>query len=1248
MEQLNCITLNVRGLRNKSKRETVFEFLKQKHVNIAFLQETYCTSDFVETFRNNWNGKVFHSCSPSNHSKGVCILIDCKTDCKIISEYHDDEGRKLLVNIEIDNICYTLISVYSPNSKYDRAAFFKSLPAWTLKHCMCKENIICGGDFNCTLKQSDRKNGKKPDTSVNILRKYLSTFDLIDVWRKLNPHAIGFTFIDPSNRGFDSRIDYLFMSGDIYKQTRSCSIIPAPVPDHNAVISNTCLQKNKRGTGYWKMNVSVLEEVEYIKGVNELIDRTVNDYEEVGKKLLWELCKVRIREYTISYCINKKKSKKTKIVQLEQRLKQLEAIDRYEDKEERKNIKQQIESQYLEDAKGAQIRSKAKYVEEGERSTKYFLGLEKKRQSCNTIRCLKSNEQVYTTDEDLLNVAAEFYDNLYATKNVANNDIENYLRHTNINKKLSNLERKSIEGKITFAECGKALKLLKMNKSPGLDGIPSEFYVKFWDKICNVVVGSYNESYEDGQLSESQRSSVISLIFKKGDAQLLCNYRPISLTNCDYKILAFCLANRMQSVIKSIINPSQVAYINGRYIGSNIRLVEDIVEFYDKYERGGIIMMLDFQKAFDSLEWNFLYAVLEQCNFSISFINWIRTLYDDPITCIKNNGYVSRNISIQRGIRQGCPVSALLFIIATEIMAINIRNDSDIQGFNMPGSNENIKILQYADDGVIFLNNLKEMRRAIDVVNTFGKHAGTMLNLSKCEGLWLGSFKDRQVDCNLLGIKWRTEPIRCLGIYIGHDAVKKDELNWYKKLEKIKGLLDSWKKRDLTLFGKITIIKQLAIPKILFSATMLAVPENVVKNLNTLLYEFIWGKKDSIKRNVIINDVKHGGLQMLDVEALFSSVKASWVVRYLNASPDEVWPIVANKYFTLLGDKFLLFKLNCSDAKAFPILKQFPAFYREVYSSYNLSKCVTHEFVIDTILDQPLWGNDYIKCKTIDGNNTALLFKSWIESNLIKVGNLRFINGVLDDQFIFNKVRNHRNIFSEISCLKHALRPFKDQIGNHEPDFNYDLPIFYNKSTKLNEFTSSKSKFFYKNLIKFKVEKPTKQENHWINICNVKDFNFDYVYISQICKVKDRKIAEFNFKVLHNVLSCNANLVKWKKKDIGLCNICGELETIEHLLFNCTFAKRIWIDFNTMVDFIVELTHIIFGVENNDILSFVISLISYLIYKDWLVHSMSNLPRNTNPSLDIFKSDLLYRNRIYEKLGWQNISNVLQLLLRKM
>ena len=126
--------------------------------------------------------------------------------------------------------------------------------------------------------------------------------------------------------------------------------------------------------------------------------------------------------------------------------------------------------------------------------------------------------------------------------------------------------------------------------------------------------------------------------------------------------------------------------------------MEDVIELYDKLDKEGILMMLDFSKAFDCLEWNFLYAVLEQFNFGNTFIHWIRTLYDDPITCIKNNGYLSRNISIQRGIRQGCPVSALLFIIATEVMSINIRSNKQLQGLDIPGSDINVKILQYADN----------------------------------------------------------------------------------------------------------------------------------------------------------------------------------------------------------------------------------------------------------------------------------------------------------------------------------------------------------------------------------------------------------------------------------------------------------------------------------------------------------------------------------------------------------------------
>ena len=212
-------------------------------------------------------------------------------------------------------------------------------------------------------------------------------------------------------------------------------------------------------------------------------------------------------------------------------------------------------------AKGAQIRSRAKYIADGEKSTKYFLSLEKKRQKFNKIEILKCDGKEYTNDQDLLNIAADFYDNLYKSCNVNGNDISNYLQKVSNISKLSDEQCASIEGKISLHEAEIAVKGLKNNKSPGIDGIPAEFYKKFWHKIGNIIINSFNESYEDCQLSESQRTSIISLIFKKGDARLLQNYRPISLTNCDYKILAFCLANRIQSVITHIINPRQVSYI---------------------------------------------------------------------------------------------------------------------------------------------------------------------------------------------------------------------------------------------------------------------------------------------------------------------------------------------------------------------------------------------------------------------------------------------------------------------------------------------------------------------------------------------------------------------------------------------------------------------------------------------------------------------------------------------------------------
>ena len=290
--------------------------------------------------------------------------------------------------------------------------------------------------------------------------------------------------------------------------------------------------------------------------------------------------------------------------------------------------------------------------------------------------------------------------------------------------------------------------------------------------IGNLLFDVFNHSYENEILSDSQRTAVSTLIYKKDDSNDLSNYRPISLTNVDYRIMAFVLATRLQLVIDSIINHDQTAYIKKRYMGYNIRLIDDVVDYFDRFQKKGILFMADFQKAFDSLDWGFMFKTLDFFKFGPSFKRWIRTLYTLPVGRIKNNGYLSDVFSISRGIRQGCPVSALLFILAIELFGLRIRQEIDLRGFDFGFPEKTLKMVQYADDCILLLNNVDEMCTVISILDYFGNVSGLQLNLSKCEGLWLGQNKCRQKNCTLFGIRW-PDQIRCLGIYIGYSTDKK-------------------------------------------------------------------------------------------------------------------------------------------------------------------------------------------------------------------------------------------------------------------------------------------------------------------------------------------------------------------------------------------------------------------------------------------------------------------------------------------
>jgi hypothetical protein len=155
------------------------------------------------------------------------------------------------------------------------------------------------------------------------------------------------------------------------------------------------------------------------------------------------------------------------------------------------------------------------------------------------------------------------------------------------------------------------------------------------------------------------------------------------LTNVDYRILSVVLSNRLQNVIDSIVNNDQTAYIKNRYMGYNVRLVQDIFDHYRTSDKGGIIFTSDFQKAFDSLEWNFILKTLDYFKFGPSFKQWVETIYKLPVCKIKNNGHISETINISRGVRQGCSLSALLFVLCIEMLGITIRQHKELKGFDL-------------------------------------------------------------------------------------------------------------------------------------------------------------------------------------------------------------------------------------------------------------------------------------------------------------------------------------------------------------------------------------------------------------------------------------------------------------------------------------------------------------------------------------------------------------------------------------
>ena len=350
---------------------------------------------------------------------------------------------------------------------------------------------------------------------------------------------------------------------------------------------------------------------------------------------------------------------------------------------------------------------------------------------------------------------------------------------------------------------------MKLNKSPGDDGIVSEFNIRYWYLIKEELTNVIKYIFLSNTLAPSQQRAMLTLLYKKGEREDIANWRPISLLNVDYKIITKILAERLKPLLPSIIHPDQKSYVNGRNIFEANRLLKDVIEYSEENKINSSIIFIDYQKAFDCVEWGWALQCLEKFNFGPKFLQWIHMVYKNAKTCLLTNGYRSCYFPISRSMRQGCSVSPLIFILQAEPLACAIRKNKNIIGFPLPNAEHNnnedteVKINAYVDDAQLFNSSENSIKESFKMLNRYKNASGAKIHKTKTTALYIGPWKTKKPEFE--EITWTNKNVKTLSVHHGYH-INQQEI-WMEKITKIKTCTQVRKSRNLSLRGKVLIIK---------------------------------------------------------------------------------------------------------------------------------------------------------------------------------------------------------------------------------------------------------------------------------------------------------------------------------------------------------------------------------------------------------------------------------------------------------
>ena len=686
------------------------------------------------------------------------------------------------------------------------------------------------------------------------------------------------------------------------------SDIPTPAPlDHEAVSLSLSRRgrRGKRGSDRWCLNTSSLD-VWHFKLIiaHEWVSARV-EAETAGKSAyeVWLHCKARVRAAAQEWSRQAAAARRRRRARAEATLAVAFAP------EERRAAKQALADLYAYDCTGARIRAGIRFHTEGDRPTHRFFTRAAGRKRQSKVTSVRTADGELRTGEGITSEFSQVWGEvlgvgevevLTAEQRAARDKSIARIRHTVPPDAAARLSAPFSSDELTDA-----LSRAGRGSAPGPDGLPIEFYATFWDVISPALLNVATAFHGGVALPAAMVEALIIFLAKTDDqSPRASQFRPISLLNADYKLLAAMLASRINAVLPALVHDQQTGFVLGRLIHSNLSFCRDLCDWATASSSRVFVAFLDFAKAFDKVSWSYRDEVMDRMGFPPGFIDMVRGLYAEARVRFNVNGEASDPVSPTRGVRQGCPLSPVLFALLVEPLGLLLRDlavEGVVEGIRVPDCGNRtgsmcMTVSQFADDTTLYASTPASLRSMVShIINEYCAAAGAQLNVDKSK-VWAVGGDAPQPDPNLfylpdqggrLTLLRAGESVRALGGLYGPgvDPASRFEVVYRTVISRLKrwlGLFPSIMARGLLANAVISSC-------LWFFGSFIAPSSTSMINLDRVVGAMMWRKSAAteavgralVSRGRLGCPRSAGGLNVIVPSVMMHALRAQMVNRLI-------------------------------------------------------------------------------------------------------------------------------------------------------------------------------------------------------------------------------------------------------------------------------------------------------------------------------------------------------------------------------